>query len=682
MKTYEETNKEISDLSERPNFNIKESYSGVKSYVDYTIIRVLQYVYDIKSNANKKIFIINIISFIFYKISLIGCEKGEENACVTDFIVEFVLEGVIVILNGLLISINICLIYSRIIKSYHLLYIFLYYLIVCSLTFDFTLLNHGGYNCFFLIFFIFLFLFLEILIYILYLLFKKSKIYFFITTSIIILIPFLIDLILTKKYDCKDFLMGLNGTKLINLEDAGCNFTKPSNCRMEFYYPFLNFSKIIKFDFGSKNNFLMDKRNKEELKKSNKFGIPIISHFGSEVNFFDKDFLMSYVQNNTIDMEKEYIFNDTFLKPEIEIWFDEKKKGTVHINVTKNETLIKERKKLENKNSLFENVIILYIDAVSRNRFKSALPKTAKFIEQFMKNNNEDAEKRKYKSFQFLKYHTVGVFTQSCVQPMMYGNTMYSGSGIQITKYLKQNGYITAMAFDQCVFEVFFDREQLYTYNVTSDYYDHSNNQFFCDQNYFGILFRGVNSFFRRYLYGKETFEYNFEYSKQFWNNYKDSRKYLMLASMYAHESTSNVLGYMDNSLYEFFNYMYENKLLKNTAIFYISDHGLHTSAFYAILAGENYFHERSIPFLFILYEDNDKVPKEEMYNNQFKFVTGYDIYETLYHIIFGNDYVKQDICSDKRNSLFKYIYVNNRDCDFYREITPSNCFCKKNKKK
>jgi len=111
-------------------------------------------------------------------------------------------------------------------------------------------------------------------------------------------------------------------------------------------------------------------------------------------------------------------------------------------------------------------------------------------------------------------------------------------------------------------------------------------------------------------------------------------------------------LGYMDNSLYEFCTYMYENKLLKNTTVIFVSDHGLHISAIYTVLAGKNYFHERSIPFLFILFEDSDKVPIEEMYNNQFKFVTSYDIYETLYHITFGNDYVKQDICSDKRNSL------------------------------
>ena len=237
MKGYEET-KDSSVSSDRQNFDLKESHSGVKRYVDYSIIRVLQYIYDIKTNINKQIFIINIISFLFYLVSLIGCQKGEENACVTDFIVQFVLEGVIVIINGLIISINICLIYARKIKAYHILYILLYYSIVCSITFDFTLLNHGGYNFFFLISFILLFLFLEIVIYILYLIYKKRKIYFYITLSVLILLPILIDLILTIKYDCKDFLMALNGTKLVNLEDAGCNFTKPSNCRMDFYYPF------------------------------------------------------------------------------------------------------------------------------------------------------------------------------------------------------------------------------------------------------------------------------------------------------------------------------------------------------------------------------------------------------------------------------------------------------------
>ena len=148
-----------------------------------------------------------------------------------------------------------------------------------------------------------------------------------------------------------------------------------------------------------------------------------------------------------------YLYNETPMLPP----FDKKQRGTVHINVTKNETLINLRKKLENPNSLFDNIIVLYIDAVSRNRFLSTLPKTSKFINRFMSYNSEETEFGKFKSFQFFKYHSTGTFTQPNAQPMFYGNSMFSGSGVQITKYLKENGYITSMVFDQCVFEVFFD---------------------------------------------------------------------------------------------------------------------------------------------------------------------------------------------------------------------------------
>ena len=362
---------------------------------------------------------------------------------------------------------------------------------------------------------------------------------------------------------------------------------------MRFFYPYLNLSRIIKTDYGSKKNFLLEKPNRNELMNSNKFGIPRISVLGNNENFFDKDFLMKYVQENIIDMEKENIFNDSHPKPEIEIWFNEKEQGTVYINVTKNETLIQQRKKLENPNSLFKNIIVMYIDAVSRNRFKSALPKTYKFIDKFMKYVPDYPEFGNLKSFQFLKYHTTGVFTQPNAQPMFYGNSMESGSGIQITKYLKENGYITAMILDQCVFEIFFDKRRVFTYNVTSDNFDHSIMPLFCDHNYFGFLFRGVNSFVRRYLYGKETFEYNFEYARQFWNKYRDSRKYMALEFMQAHESTSTVLPFIDDKLYEFFDYMHMNKYLKDIAVFFISDHGLYVSTVFAVLSPENYFHEK-----------------------------------------------------------------------------------------
>ena len=122
------------------------------------------------------------------------------------------------------------------------------------------------------------------------------------------------------------------------------------------------------------------------------------------------------------------------------------------------------------------------------------------------------------------------------------------------------------------------------------------------------------------------------------------------------------------------------NRYLKDTAVFFISDHGLHVSTVFAVLSPDNYFHERSIPFLFLLFDDNERVPKEELYKNQQKFVASYDIYETFYHIIFGNDYEKQNIEPEKRKSLFGFIDESNRNCDTHPEITKSSCKCLANR--
>ena len=70
------------------------------------------------------------------------------------------------------------------------------------------------------------------------------------------------------------------------------------------------------------------------------------------------------------------------------------------------------------------------------------------------------------------------------------------------------------------------------------------------------------------------------------------------------------------------------------------------------------------------------EINESELYKNQQKFITAYDIYESLYHIIFGNNYEKQNYESDKRFSIFQYINEKNRTCDNYDEIDNYTCKC------
>ena len=104
------------------------------------------------------------------------------------------------------------------------------------------------------------------------------------------------------------------------------------------------------------------------------------------------------VYDNIIDMDNKNISIPPEEYPEVILSFDEinqnsEKKdksvkyiGKIDINIKRNEALSQSRKKLENPNSIVNNIIMIYTDAVSRAHFKRKMPKTCAFIEKLMKN--------------------------------------------------------------------------------------------------------------------------------------------------------------------------------------------------------------------------------------------------------------------------------------------------------
>ena len=90
-------------------------------------------------------------------------------------------------------------------------------------------------------------------------------------------------------------------------------------------------------------------------------------------NLVDMDNLPSHITTEKIP--ETYIdFNDY---PE-----DKKSKyGKVHINITKNETLINERNIREKNNKvIFNNIIIIFIDTVSREHIKRKSPNFGEWL--------------------------------------------------------------------------------------------------------------------------------------------------------------------------------------------------------------------------------------------------------------------------------------------------------------
>ena len=141
--------------------------------------------------------------------------------------------------------------------------------------------------------------------------------------------------------------------------------------------------------------------------------------------------------------------------PEVEVFFDENDHGIIKINVTKNETLSIERKIIaENKNSLFNNVLIIYVNALSRNHFQRKLHKLTKFIEPFMIYNLNEEEK-KYTTFQFMKYNALKGLTLPNIKAMFYGVTLNESEGINVVKYYKEQGYVTGHTGTTCGKDIF-----------------------------------------------------------------------------------------------------------------------------------------------------------------------------------------------------------------------------------
>ena len=105
-------------------------------------------------------------------------------------------------------------------------------------------------------------------------------------------------------------------------------------------------------------------------------------------DFIDtKNLIERFFLENLVDMKNKDILNKYYKNKihEIEIDFSKNIYGEMNINLNYNKTLSEERILLENNSIPYSNnIIILYIDSVSRVNSLRQLKKTLKFFEQFM----------------------------------------------------------------------------------------------------------------------------------------------------------------------------------------------------------------------------------------------------------------------------------------------------------
>ena len=665
---------------------------------------------------NLSVLIYNLLAFFLYYLSLKGCFESQ-SSCIsllsTMFLGRLLIFG---ILSALMITIELYLFVIKKISIFHIIYIIIFYIFIYYYDHGTKLNYHGLYNFVLTIFFILFFSSILVIInLVIYIKRKKDKVYN--TIFVIFLIYILIKLIIfifSLNNSCKNWDKGLNSTILNNSpEEYNCKIIYPKKCLINIFNDYFDISYYLhkkcsindRQEKEHKKYLKYLKLDKELISLSNMthFGLPITVNnpIFRESNINDYFKVHNFVYKNTILMDlynnnKTKYYNNT-LQPEIEIIYDKKsKKRTAKINIIKNETLSKIRNEIatnpNNTNiSLFNNILIIYTDSVSRQYFLKKLKKTSSFIEKFMKYNNDLG----FSAFQFMKYQTFAHWTQPNVYPMFFSSRNAYGKKINIVKHLKDNGYITGNSGNLCSKEPFeIDIQEYRIRGIIWDEYDHENIAMFCDPNYSSEdspypIFSGPYGILRKCLYGLDSFKYLIEFGKQFWNIYKDNKKYLKLSFQDGHEPTGQVIKYMDEYLYNFLNELYEQKLLNDTSIFILSDHGnsYFNYIYYYILRSDDSLIERYYGTLFIILPSNkNKTINEDYYNNIHKnqqaLISPFDIHDTLIHIIFGdNTLFNQDLYSLYGNSLLTDFDIKIRNCTKWKGymIDGKICICEIN---
>ena len=680
--------------------------------IKYKIKYFQPYIQSIKENKYCKAYLLNkkdlilftmiIISIILYKIGLMPCEKDPSECTIKHGIIFYIKIGVFTILSAILYGIFIVI---TLYKCKH----FLHYIYSLPVFFHFITtyqgadtIDHGLYNSigwiFSQILLIPIFLFT---VSIMNLIAKKKYVRIGIIFSVILLIIIIYNNL--PGFSCDFWEYGLNNTKINNDRNIyPCHILIPgkNKCYLKKFEGVFDLSKIFRPSCSADKIIKNEKKVFINSLDKKFFGISKLNHFGYPITTVPG----RYGFNSTKDLQEfQDLINHNIIKmdlynehnypdqpyPEVEVFFDENNYGNIKINVTRNETLSRQRKKIAaNKSSLYNNVLIIYLDALSRNLFLRKIHRLAKYIEPFMLYNLNETQKP-FTSFQFFKYNTLKGLTLPNIKSMFYGVNLTEPNGENLVKYFKENGFVTGHTGTTCGKEIFSVNSMVQSQSLDLDNWDHENFAMFCDENFFNssyTLYKGVVSVLKRCLYGKYGFEYMIEYTKQFWELYPDNKKFFRIHFNEGHEATMELVNYLADPLFDFVKYFFDNHLLNDTFIMILSDHGNHLPGPWAIIRPQDFVIESTLGTLFFVVPNSNKLYKDGLYDiiykNQQTFITPYDIHDTLVHLAYGNKKVEGKY-SKRGSSLLVDIDPMERYCESPKldlNIAKTDCKCKRYK--
>jgi hypothetical protein len=488
----------------------------IKDYRDHKNIiwKLIKYLF---------IFSIFFLIYYFYFLSLEACNEGIDICCTKYRWIELKIKEEV--FSCIFMELMIQLIILKYISKLHIIHVIFVLTYYYSKSHGFDFSDHGYFNFFYYLVMlsIFTIAFIPFDCFVIYCNFKKFI--FKLITIYFLIILFLNALFKTIGKNCDDWPKGLNNTYIQNNSSIyGCQIQFPKSCiykKLEFFQDYTKFiRKDCKYQNGKKEKETILKYSQSLYinKTVNRIGYPLFNK--DSICFLDfpdyNNTLTKYFFHNLVDMDNKDILDKYYKQkiPEVEVDFSNINEPKLNINLQFNKTLSDERKLLENKTEPYSNnILILYVDSISRVNALRQLKKTTKFFEKFMPYKGKSHTKypfQNFHSFQFFKYHSFKGHTSTNYPFLFFGQNKTDTNKSLITKYLKENGFITSAVIDWCKI----DNIRTYHNYSTEDMYDHILP--LCDPNN-----EHFNSNTMRCLYGKQNIEYLLEYTNQFWRKYK-----------------------------------------------------------------------------------------------------------------------------------------------------------------
>ena len=205
----------------------------------------------------------------------------------------------------------------------------------------------------------------------------------------------------------------LSPNYLINTSETNyhrtCKIYPPPIYILDIIFGFLNFGALSSCQHSFSLDWLPT-----DLRHSSVLGFPTLIDLSSRL-LSDMPALFDYINDHIKDCSD--IENCRSLE---QFLFIKESKPRLVVNVFRNETKVKERKTLLNNNSASnrdkksQNVLILFIDALSRPGFARTLPKTFGLLQGW-------SRKREHNVVSFLKFSSFAAFTEPNLIPFTFG---------------------------------------------------------------------------------------------------------------------------------------------------------------------------------------------------------------------------------------------------------------------